>query len=285
MKLSYRIGKISWEPDAGFEHLLSVIRRWPSAIDEIALFVDYSHHGYYPLEEYEALAPLLKARMQAIRDAGVPSVGINVLCTIGHLDEGFDWLAHPPFQTAVGHDGSTSISCMCLRSPEFLAYIERKYAILAASAPDFIWIDDDARMQHHAVEYPCFCHRCVETFSRRVGAAYKRETLVAALENDPEGALRRQFLSYNSEALGRMLETIRKSVRAVDPAIRLGLMTGDVAWNSYSLGDLPARLSALGATMFRPGGGFYTDEQPALLIGKALSISLQNACAESIPDN
>lgn len=285
MKLSYRIFQSTWQPDDGFEYLLSTIRRWKSAVDEIAFFIDYSHHGYYPLEEYEALAPLLKARMQALRDAGVPSVGVNILCSIGHLDEGFDWLAHAPFQTAVGHDGSTSISCMCIRAPEYLPYLKAKYTILAQASPDFIWVDDDLRMQHHAVEYPCFCHHCVETFNRRAGASYSRESLVRALENDPEGKLRREFLEYNNEALHAAVAAIREAVHTVDPGIRLGLMCATPAWNSYAMSDLTGLLKTLGATMVRPGGGFYTDEQPMSMIEKAVMVSAQNACAEETPDN
>ena len=285
MKLSYRIGNPSWQPDDGFEHLLGVVRRWKSAVDEIAFFIDYSHHGYYPLEEYEELAPRLKARMQALRDAGVPSVGFNVLCSIGHLDEGFDWLTRPPFQTVVGHDGSTSTSCMCTRAPEYIPYLKAKYTILAKTEPDFIWVDDDVRMHNHGVRFPCFCHNCVETFNRRVGKAFTRESLVKALDNDPSGELRREFLQYNNESLHNLLKAIREAVHAVNPDIKLGLMMADLPSNSYSTSDQVGLLKELGATMFRPGGGFYTDEQPMGLIHKAVSTAIQNAYAEDIPDN
>jgi len=285
MKLSYRIGNPSWQPDEGFEHLLSVIRRWKSAVDEIAFFIDYSHHGYYPLEEYEALAPLLKSRMQMLRKEGVPSVGINILCSIGHLDEGFDWLTRPPFQTMVGYDGGTSVSCMCVRAPEYLPYLKAKYTILAKTEPDFIWVDDDVRMHNHGVIFPCFCHNCVETFNRRVGAAYSRESLVKALDGDQKGELRREFLQYNNEALKNLLTAIRETVHAVNPDIRLGLMTGPVSSNCYSMADQAGLLEALGAVMIRPGGGFYTDEQPITLIEKAVNTSVQNAYAQDIPDN
>lgn len=285
MKLSYRIGHPTWQPDDGFAHLLSVIERWKNAVDEIAFFIDYSHHGYYPLEEYEALMPHLKSRMQALRDAGVPSVGINILCSIGHLDEGFDWLTRPPFQTVVGHDGATSLSCMCVRAPEYMPYLKAKYTILAQAEPDFIWVDDDIRMRNHAVEFPCFCHNCVETFNRRVNGAYTRESLVKALDSDSTGELRRAFLQYNNEALQNVLNAIREAVHAVNPAIRLGLMTINLPGNTYSLADQEGYLKVLGAEMIRPGGGFYTDEQPTLLIDKAVHTSFQNAYAEDIPDN
>jgi len=284
MKLSYRIGCPTWQPDAEFEHLLYVIQNWKSAVDEIALFIDYSHHGYYPLAEYEALVPLLKSRMQTLRDAGVPSVGINILCSIGHLDEGFDWLTHPPFQTMVGHDGRTSLSCMCVRAPEYKPYLKAKYKILAQAEPDFIWVDDDVRMRNHHVDYACFCHHCVETFSRRVGTTFKRETLVKALNSDLDGTLRRKFLEYNHEALENLLIWIREAVHEVNPNIQLGLMTGPIQDNSYAMSGQAELLKALGATMIRPGGGFYTDEQPLFLINKAMNISTQNAYAKGIPD-
>lgn len=283
MKLSYRIGL--WKSDWEFECLLNSIRRWKSAIDEINLFVDHSHHGYYPLEDYKALAPLLEKRMNALREASVPSVGINVLCTIGHLDEGYDWLTLPPFQTMVGHDGDTSRSCMCIRAPEYLPYIREKYAILARTGPDFMWVDDDMRMQHHGVEYPCFCSNCMEGFNRRTGGSWRREDLVQALDSDADGSLRREFLNYNREALNTVLENIREAVHAVNPNIKLGLMTVGAAWNSYGMSDQPGMLKALGAEMVRPGGGCYTDERPGDILSKALHMSLQNSMAEDIPDN
>ena len=284
MKLAFRIYQKDWETDEAFAKLEKVVLQYRSCMDELALFVDFSHHGYYPLSYYRTLLPVLTARIGRLRADGVPSVGINVLDSIGHMDEAWDWLEQAPFRTCVGHDGASSYSCSCVRDPEYLDYIAAKYGILAQAGPAFIWVDDDVRMQHHHVEFPCFCKQCVARFNALAGTRFRRETLVKALDAPGSAVLRSKFLQFNRDALNTLLQTIGDAIRAVSPEIGVGLMTTDVSWSSYALSDQEGMLRALGADRLRPGGGFYDDEWPLLLYTKAVNVTLQNAHAGGIAD-
>lgn len=106
MKKAYRFGYNLYFTDKAFAENLEFVKKNVGIIDEITLFAEYSHHGYWPLEWQKESAKVLKERMEKYRAAGVKSVGVNVLSTIGHLDESIDVLAKPPMQTMVGDDGS-----------------------------------------------------------------------------------------------------------------------------------------------------------------------------------
>ena len=174
MKNAFRLGYNRYFDDKQFEENLAFVKENIDVIDELTLFVEYSHHGYWELSQQKEVARVLKDRMEKYRAAGVKSVGINVLATIGHLDESYDVLPKPPFQTMVGDDGQVSKSCLCINNAEYLAYIEERYKILAESAPDFIWIDDDFRIVWHGVTNPCFCSKCLADFSASAGNGAER---------------------------------------------------------------------------------------------------------------
>lgn len=285
MKICYRIAQRDWLKDESFEALYRSIEKWKNNIDELALFTGLAHLGHYPVAFARKCAPILKRRIIALKEMGIPSVGVNMWSTLGHVDESWDWVEAPPFQTVVGHDGKTSLGCLCMRNEGVLDYIREIYSIVATAQPDFVWLDDDVRMQHHMVEFPCFCHGCIQKFNRRTGRVLNRERLVKALEAPEQWKLRREFLEFNRQAMLDVCKAAEEGVHSVNPAIRTGIMTTDMAWNSYALSDQEGMLQAAKAEMVRPGGGFYNDETPTLLFHKLHSVSLQSAYAPGIPDN
>ena len=285
MKLSFRILQKDWLDDMAFRRLLASIKRNLDVIDEVMLFVGTCHGGYDSLPQFREKVLTMRQRFDKLREIGIPSVGCNMWSTLGHVDEAWDWVDMPPFQTVVGHDGHTSANCVCFRDEQFLAYCEKKYALVAEIEPDFIWVDDDVRIHHHQVEYPCFCQKCVQKFGDIVGRRFTRERLVEALEAQDEFELRSRFLEFNRDALNELCRRIGESIRRVNPGIRIGLMTTGMDWNSYALSDQEGMLKALKADMIRPGGGFYNDEQPFGVISKFLSVALQNAYSCGLEDS
>jgi len=274
LRLGWRIGVPTYETDESFAGLLQFLVANKAIVDEVSFFETITHHLYLPLEVFATRAAVLKRRIAALKEAGI-SAGINVLCTIGHINEGWDYMPLLPFQAMVGHDGAVSKSCACPNTPEFKAYIRQKYQLMAGAGPDFIWVDDDIRMHHHGVGFGCFCPTCMDLFSRRTGRAWMRETLVTAF-NDPNGLERRQaWVNQNVQVLQTLMQDVREAIRGVNPGIVIGLMTAGPGWTTYSGQDIPAWLAALDATKVRPGGGFYSDEQPFGMYGKALEIGRQ----------
>ena len=274
LRLGWRIGVPTYETDESFAGLLQFLTENKAIVDEVSFFETTTHHLYFPLEVFAARADVLKHRIAALKEVGI-SAGINVLCTIGHINEGWDYMPPLPFQAMVGHEGAVSKSCACPNTPEFREYVRKKYRLMAGAGPDFIWVDDDIRMHHHGVRFGCFCPTCLELFLRKTGRSWTRETLLTAF-NDPNGLEWRQaWVNQNVQVLQTLMQDVKEAIRDVDPGIATGLMTAGPGWTTYSGQDIPAWLTALDATRIRPGGGFYSDEQPFAMYGKALEVGRQ----------
>lgn len=277
LTLSWRIGRFLWETDAAFDRLLALLNEHRSVVDEAALFDSATHHLYIPLDNYARRMELATRRLDAFRRAGVPSAGINVLCTIGHVNEAWSYMPPLPFQPMVGHDGGVSTSCACPNTPEMRAYVRAKYELAAKAGPDFIWVDDDIRMNNHGVAWGCFCPACLELFAKKAGRRFAREELVKAFDDPAEGRLREWWVEQNVESIESLLADVAAAIRGVDPKIATGLMTCGPGWTTYSGQALDRWFAALGATRARPGGGFYTDATPVAMYHKALECGRQRA--------
>ncbi len=122
LTLSWRVGLMQWETEDAFERVLALLRETRDVVDEVALFKTITHHLYIPLEEYASRMKLVTRRLAALRGTGIPSVGINVLCTIGHINEAWSYMPPLPFQPMVGHDGSVSTGCACPNTPGIIGH-------------------------------------------------------------------------------------------------------------------------------------------------------------------
>ena len=280
-RISIRVGVGLWMNPKRREELLAFVREYRDTIDEVAFFTGFTHPPV-PLAELKRRAEVLADLLPAFKAIGV-SAGINHLATIGHLDENVENSLREPWQHLVDFDGSVSVCCYCAADPRMQQYIRSCYTALAKAKPDFLWIDDDARMESHGpIRFACFCDRCLAAFSHEAGRSWTREQLVVALRSGPRQerlSLRRTWLAHNRAYIKEMLGAIRTAVNGVDPAIPLGLMTGETSYSGYGFGDwVPAlagekRLSV----KWRPGGGFYNDDTPGQLLEKAHSVGRQIA--------
>lgn len=183
MKKSFRIHNKSYFDDKEFEKHIGFVKKNIDTIDEVAIYFEYCHHAYMPKEELVERTNLLKKRMDAYRNIGIRSVGINILNTIGQTEEAWDVMETPPFQTMVGYDGFVSKGCFCVNSEGFRDYTTFKYTLLAKTNPDFIWLDDDMQIENRGSPFPCFCDNCISLFNKRYGYAFTRETLVNKLNS------------------------------------------------------------------------------------------------------
>lgn len=271
MTLSFRIGPEQWLTDDQFAKLTLLLTVHRPAVDEISLFTHEAMGGFGSLETLAPEADLMRARIEQLHALGIRSAGINVLCTLGHGDPEGVWAAELNLPLTVGHDGAVSTACPCPNSPEFRAYIIAKYKLFAAAKPDFIWVDDDLRMTHHGVLYPCFCPICLNLF----GQSADRADLVARMNDHQESALRRDWVEFNASVLESVCADIGQAVRTVDSSIEVGLMSigsSHSTWGGHALGRWTA---ALGAVRGRPGHGFYWDDAPRGILAKALDVARQ----------
>ena len=273
LTLSWRIGVPHYEDDGAFEALMEQVRANVDWLDEVAFFETVTHHLYIPLDEFAKRTAILARRVKAMKAAGVKSAGINVLTTIGHINEGWDYMPPLPFQGMVGHDGAVSLGCACPNTPELREYVRAKYTLVAEAKPDFVWVDDDIRMNNHGVAFACFCPTCLAMISEATGTQWEREALVAAFNDPARGDLRKAWIEQNSRTVESLMADIAAALHAADPSIATGLMTAG-SGDYYCGADLDRWLKALKATKIRPGGGFYTDAVPGGMIGKTLDVGV-----------
>jgi hypothetical protein len=269
--LAYRVENPRWEDDAAFAQLLDLLTAHRPAVDEVSFFDEaFPIQACTPMAKIQARAELLCERQRVIREAGIPSAGINVLVTLGHGDVPSAPLPLP-VPPMVGHDGHVSNASACPNSDAFRAYTRERYAAMARSGPDFIWVDDDYRWSHHGALYPCFCPTCLELF----GQERDREALVARLNDPAEADLRVQWSAFLADTLTDLAREIGEAVHGVDPGIELGLMTigySHSSYGNYAIGDWA---EAMEAVRLRPGHGYYTDERPREIVNKAMDVARQ----------
>ncbi len=263
MKKAFRIGYYRYINDDVFAEHIDFVKKNLENIDEIAIFVEFSHHGYWPIDQQRKHAELLRSRMEEYRKAGVKSVGINVLDTIGHLEEGWSVLAKPDMQTMVGFDGKVSNSCLCVNTDEYRNYIAERYKIIANSNPDFIWVDDDLRVDNHGVAGPCYCQNCIDKFNKISG----RNESFESLTDDISDELNQLWNKFCIDSITEICDIIKDSIHEVNENIVIGLMTGAGCQCEW--------FESLGALMGRPGGGYYTDEFPRYIGQKFISCENQ----------
>jgi hypothetical protein len=257
--------------------MLAFVKAHAGVVDEVALFDSVTHHLYIPLTDYGPRMAMVHQRMDALRGAGVGSVGINVLTTLGHINEAWDTMPRLPFQPMIGHDGSVSTGCACPNSEGLRAYVRGKYTLVAQAGPDFIWVDDDIRMQNHGVAYACFCPICLERFTRLTGRIFTREELVQALSNPESNAVRRAWVELNIRSIESLLGDVEQAIHQVNPHIVTGLMTAGPGWTTYSGMAFERWIHALKATKMRPGGGFYSDASRLEVLDKVYDVGRQRA--------
>ncbi len=275
LKLSWRIGLPQWEADDMFYRLLGILKKRSFIVDEVALFETITHHLYIPLDVYAKRMQLAAKRIGEFHKAGVKSAGINVLCTIGHINEGWSYMPPLPFQPMVGHDGAVSTGCACPNTREMRDYVKEKYRLVAEARPDFIWVDDDIRMHHHGVAWGCFCPTCLKIFAKRSGLKLSRVRLVKVFDDPKNGRLRRLWIEQNIETIESLMADIAEAVQKVDKKIALGLMTAGASWTTYTGQAFGRWFTALKATKARPGGGFYSDAAPGEMLRKAFDCGQQ----------
>jgi hypothetical protein len=275
MKLSQRIWVDLIRKDRNFSQLKKFCAKNINCLDELTLFFGGTHSGCMPLKEVEEDAFLMKSRMAELRELGFKQVGINVLCTIGHIDEGYSRYQDNPYATIVGYNGARSKSCLCPVHEDYLHYIAEKYRIVARSKPDFLWVDDDIKLFWNEVKFGCFCDTCMDRFNRKNGTSYDRESLVAAMEKPDAVELRKRFVKDTSDKITELLGVIKNAVRETVPDIPLGFMTQRQCWSTYNGMSFADWFGALDAVKGRPGEGFYRDAVPDDVCTKVLSCSRQ----------
>ncbi len=262
MKKALRVGYNQYYNDDVFEKHLSYIKENIAVIDEIAMFAEFSHYGYWSLEFSKENAAIIKERIQQYKEAGIKSVGINLLCTIGHCDEGWSVFPKAPFPYQVSKDGTVSKALLCPNNKAFLEHTAKRYSIYSDVGADFIWMDDDIRI----TEDFCFCDDCIKEFNDENHTGFTREELAQKLSSDTD--VRKAWERRKNRVIATVLQTIKEAVNITNPHIEIGYMS--IYCNSNR-----ELIEKSGAKRLRPGGGYYNDDHPYDLFEKIFSVEYQ----------
>lgn len=275
-KLTWRVSDGILMDEERYAEMMNLLTRHEDVADEIAFFLAEPSSGAYdPLENVAEKAEVFKKRAKEIRAMG-KSVGINVWPSFGKGEAYSISEMRPevPFRRMVGMDGTVDAGLVCPVSPEFLDYIHQKYVILAKAEPEFIWVDDDARMTDlGGVPYPCFCDDCVKNFEN--GRFSSREELVEELNKKENRELRHSWSSYGGDRLARFCAEVRAAVDEVDPGIDTPFMSVGPTHTTFSGDFVNKCMTALRSHRGRPGHGFYEDKKLDGMLSKSMEVARQ----------
>lgn len=277
MKISLRVSPMYWLDPERCRRFAEEIAPYAEMLNELALFTAYTHPPQ-PLDVIRRRAGRLQEVMPELRQLGMP-VGINHLATVGHLDENLAASLSEPWQRMVDVEGRAAGGSFCITDPRMQDYVRQCYVLLAQAGPDFIWVDDDVRLEGHMpLTSACFCDLCLAEFSAANGKSWDRPALVQAFaEGDAALPLRRAWLEHNRNSVDRICRLAREAVDTVNPNLPLGLMTGEIGYSGHGYQQWLDTLSRHGELplKFRPGGGFYQDRIPQDMIGKMHGVGRQ----------
>jgi hypothetical protein len=274
-----RLKEPDYETPQAREKFISIMKNSGKAVDSIALFIG-NIHNFLPYKELLPRLPAVDEAIIEIRKELKTFTGINLLSTIGHLEEADCWQLGkiPPM---INYNGKICSYTPCPSSSEFLEDTAKKYREIAKLNPDFIWIDDDFRMHNHRPAIlGCFCNNCLKKFSEISGKRYTREELVSILSENTEESenLRRKWFIWCDEVLKNIAMIIEKEVHKVNPDIIISLMfCGGFVYNFSEFLNIIRKKTEY--TFIRPGGGFYIDSYPFGFIMKAIEYSKQISIA------
>jgi hypothetical protein len=269
-----------WMDDKRFNELMEMLGNNKPAVDELSLFLS-NVHPPLALDEVERRSLVLKERISRVNKEGF-SCGVNILATVGHHEENAPGLLDGPYARATDINGNICKGSFCPNDPAFLdQYVKELYLLIARIHPDHIWIDDDVRFnQHMPAGTTCFCDNCLKIFSKETGARYTRETLTSAF-NEGDIAdklkLRKMWIKHNRDTIDRLFGLIEETVHGVDGSIILGFMTGERFCEGYDFDTWAETLSGpVGKEiLWRPGGGFYEDQDLSGMMVKSHEIGRQ----------
>jgi hypothetical protein len=184
--------------------------------------------GHITREEAAPWIKTIKALKQAVNANGI-SLSLNPWIEMGHLDRGRKLKSGQNFRTMVDFNGRESTLCACPLDREWRSYFfDILTCFVQEIRPEVYWIEDDFRLHNHApLEYGgCFCEQHINLFNQRLGTTYTREEFVKrAFAPGPVNPERQVWLDTSREVMRELAEKIGDRIHALDPGIKVGLMS------------------------------------------------------------
>jgi hypothetical protein len=276
--ISFRIGITQSLPEKRYDELMDLFHKYKNVTDEITFFTSETHPPI-PLNVFEQRIDVLEKRMNLARTRGYKT-GINILSTVGHHNENLENSLKGNYTPMTNIEGKVCMGSFCPNDENLCDYIRSIYTKTTQANPDYIWIDDDVRFGHMPIGLSCFCNNCLNIFETEIGKKYTRESLNKAFNEGPveeKLKLRKAWLQHNRNTISRLFMLIEKTVHGINPSTPIGFMTGDRFFEGYDFDNWAKILAGPNhePVMWRPGGGYYNDNNNDQLVGKSHDIGRQ----------
>ena len=189
-----------------------------TCVDSAAFCCPLHPEGEPPVDKAAAYAPLVAAMKRRLEGSGL-RVGVLVQSSMGH---GYEPDTPSHFQRLELRDGRKPYVC-CPLDGAFRAHVRAQVAALvAATKPDFLLVDDDTRLGSGYGGCLCPLHRAA--LAERTGAPEMSfEALAAALASGSDPALQRAFDETQAASMELFFRDLRAAIDTVDPALPVTL--------------------------------------------------------------
>lgn len=219
-----------------------------SGADTVCFYAIREHEIRYRLEEAER-----KRRIETM--AGfAKELESNGVETAAALLPSLGWgqvKEEGPFQKITGPDGTRSGSGCCPLDEDLRAHLKEYIRVLAGHGFKTLQLEDDFQNNNHRpVREGCFCPLHLAAFSKREKREFTRETLVEALQKDPD--LKRRWQQFKSDILVDLAKELQGEAKRIEPSTRLVLLGGS------DLRDLVERVDW---KEWRPPQGSYEEHR------------------------
>ncbi len=258
-----------------------------NAVEEVIYFIEPEEgsHGLPNLDLIRSYVPWLIKGREQLAKLGI-TMSINPYVTQGMRDAGWDLRAvFPDFEWITDITGIQAKSQGCPMSPAWREWLFSAYEIYASTGPRYLWIEDDFRVhRHRPVMTACFCKRHIETFNKKVGRNFTRETLAAEILRPGEPSpLRALWLEHVGSNMSEVIELLAQRIYGKYPDVQLGLMCSGPWAHANDRRDWDRVLRALKGhhayAVIRPTVCEYQSTNPMVLYEARQTIPATLKCA------
>ncbi|MEO6846753.1 MAG: hypothetical protein ABI254_05815, partial [Chthoniobacterales bacterium] len=221
MKMITAVSIRPWNEAAILDDLVDLCQK--SATTHLAVMYLCHPEGLPLMKKNEDAAAQFLRVKERLASSGVKA-GILIQSLIDH-GERFQPLSPVSFQRIVGFDGAEVRACFCPLDKGFLDYTRDMVTLFSKTNPDFLFIDDDVRLENHApVRWACACPLHVEHFNQHANRHDSREEIFEAMKGDDSlgFTVRKAWQDSGRESILALMRTIREAIDSVDPTIRCG---------------------------------------------------------------
>lgn len=259
-------------------------------IDDVCVFanVQEMNTGHMSCDEQEVWLRLMESLSARLKKMGI-TLSVNQWHSVMHADLGKTLPPNQRFRTMVDPRGNRASLCVCPLCDEWQRYIAGLYARYARLDASVLWVEDDFRLHNHdpLVWGGCFCEEHMRIYSRKAGKKLTREEFVKGLlRPGTPHPYRRIWLDTARETMLSAARAIARAVRAVDPDVRIGLMSSVPQVHAAEGRDWHALLKTLAAgapPVCRPHLPAYQETPPGAYMVRFNMVSM--LCAALLPED